>query len=183
MLNTSLLFSYFFYNQLINLKLIIHLDTKAVNFKNTFALEIITLIFALFLAILVLLPLTSKQVDYPFFVENVVFIFTFVLTTRYLFFLRFSFLATQQVIKVGLMLLFIPFIFYLFSCLHGFRTFLDEEGMYYPMRNLPAIKAKKLGNYMYNEMVFFGSGAIVASIIFPFRMIISVWTLKNRGRA
>lgn len=158
------------------------MDTKATHFKNIFALEIITLLFASVLAILVILPLTNKQIDYLFFVENVVFIFTFVLATRYLFFLKFSFLAKQQEIKVGLFFLFIPFIFYLFSSLHGFRTFLEEEGMYYPMRNLPALKAKELGNYMYNEMVFFGSGAIVASIILPFRLIISVWTLKNRGR-
>jgi hypothetical protein len=111
-----------------------------------------------------------------------VFIITFVLVTRYLFFLKYSFLATQQVLKVGLFFLFIPFIFYLFSCLHGFRTFLDEEGMYYPMRNLPAENAVWLGNYMYYEMVIFGTGSIVASIIFPFRLIISVWTLRNRGK-
>ena len=83
---------------------------------------------------------------------------------------------------MALVFIFIPFIFYLISGLHGFRTFLDEEGMYYPMRNLSADDAQRLGNYMYYEMVFFGSGAIVASIIFPFRMIISVWTLKNRGK-
>jgi hypothetical protein len=91
-------------------------------------------------------------------------------------------LAKQQAIKVGLFFIFIPFIFYLIGSFHGFRTFLDEEGMYAPMRNLPADKALWLGNYMYYEMVLFGSGSIVACIIFPFRLIFSVWTLKNRGK-
>ncbi|MEY3321371.1 MAG: hypothetical protein RLZZ417_954 [Bacteroidota bacterium] len=158
------------------------MDTKSPGFKYTIALELLAFLFSVILAFLVLLPLTNKQVDYPFFIENTVFIFTFVLVTRYLFFLKYSFLAKQQVAKVGLVFIFIPFIFYLISSLHGFRTFLDEEGMYVPMQNLPADKGQKLGDYMYYEMVFFGSGAIVASIIFPFRLILSVWTLKNRGK-
>lgn len=158
------------------------MDTRSSSFKNILALELLTLFFTAVLAFLVLLPLTKKGVDFPFFTENTVFICSFVLVTRYLFFLKYSFLASQQVVKVGLFFLFIPFIFYLFSSLHGFRTFLDEEGMYYPMRNLSADHAQWLGNYMYYEMVVFGSGAIVASIIFPFRMIISVWTLRNRGK-
>ena len=158
------------------------MDTKSPSFKYTLALELLTLIFTVILAFLVLLPLTHKEIDYPFFTENTVFIFTFVLITRYLFFLKYSFLAKQQAIKVGLVFIFIPFIFYLISSFHGFRTFLDEEGMNFPMRNLSADKALWLGNYMYYEMVFFGSGSIVASIIFPFQLIFSVWTLKNRGK-
>lgn len=158
------------------------MDTKSPSFKYTLALELLTLFFSIILAFLVLLPLTHKGIDYPFFTENTVFIFTFILVTRYLFFLKYSFLAKQQAIKVGLFFIFIPFIFYLIGSFHGFRTFLDEEGMYSPMRNLPADKALWLGNYMYYEMVLFGSGSIVACIIFPFRLIFSVWTLKNRGK-
>jgi len=158
------------------------LDTKSPSFKYTLALELLTLFFSIILAFLVLLPLTNKEVDYPFFTENTVFIFTFILVTRYLFFLKYSFLAKQQALKVGLFFIFIPFIFDLIGSFHGFRTFLDEEGMYAPMRNLPADKALWLGNYMYYEMVLFGSGSIVACIIFPFRLIFSVWTLKNRGK-
>jgi len=158
------------------------LDTKSPSFKYTLALELLTLFFSIILAFLVLLPLTNKEVDYPFFTENTVFIFTFILVTRYLFFLKYFFLAKQQAIKVLLFFIFIPFIFYLIGSFHGFRTFLDEEGMYAPMRNLPADKALWLGNYMYYEMVLFGSGSIVACIIFPFRLIFSVWTLKNRGK-
>lgn len=158
------------------------MDTKSPSFKYTLALELLTLFLSVILAFLVMLPLTNSEVDYPFFTENTVFIFTFVLTTRYLFFLKYSFLAKQQAFKVGLFFIFIPFIFYLISSLHGFRTFLDEEGMYAPMQNLPAEKGQRLGDYMYYEMVFFGSGSVVASIIFPFRLIFSVWTLKNRGK-
>jgi len=158
------------------------LDTKSPSFKYTLALELLTLFFSIILAFLVLLPLTNKEVDYPFFTENTVFIFTFILVTRYLFFLKYSFLAKQQAIKVGLFFIFIPFIFYLIGSFHGFRTFLDEEGMYAPMQNLPAEKGQRLGDYMYYEMVLFGSGSIVACIIFPFRLIFSVWTLKNRGK-
>jgi len=170
------------YNQLINIKLIFHLENRSPSFKYTIILELLTLLFSVILTFLVLLPLTNKQVEYPFFIENAVFIISFVLIIRYLFFLKYSFLAKQQIIKVGLVFVFIPFIFYLISSFHGFRTFLDVEGMYAPMQYLPAEKGQKLGDYMYYEMVFFGSGAIVASIIFPFRLIISVWTLKNRGK-
>ena len=158
------------------------MNNRSSSFQYTLVLELLMLVFTIVLAFLVILPLTNSKVDYPFFTENIVFIFTFILVTRYVFLLKYSLLAKQQAVKVALVFLFIPFIFYLISGLHGFRTFLDEEGMYYPMRNLSADEAQRLGNYMYYEMVLFGSGAIVASIIFPFRMIISVWTLKNRGK-
>jgi hypothetical protein len=157
-------------------------NSESLSFKYTLLLEFLVLVFSIILTLLLLLPLTHRDVDYPFFVENAVFVGTFILVTRYIFFLKYSFLAKQQVLKVGLVFLFIPFIFYLISCFHDFRTFLDVEGLYAPMRYLPAGKAQKLGDYMYYEMVFFGSGAILASIIFPFRLIHSVWTLKNRGK-
>jgi len=152
-------------------------------FKSLLALDLLFLFFAGALSVLVVLPLTGRQVDYPYLVENVVFVLSFVLVVRYLFFLPQSLLAKLQPVKVGLVFVSIPFIFYLIDCFHGFRSFAEVEGIYYPMRELPAAKAQFLGNYMYREMVFFGTGAIVAAILFPFRLIISVWTLANRGRA
>ena len=75
------------------------MNNKSSDFQYTLVLELLILAFTIVLAFLVLLPLTNSKVDYPFFIENIVFIFTFILVTRYVFLLKYSLLAKQQAVK------------------------------------------------------------------------------------
>lgn len=40
---------------------------------------------------------------------------------------------------------------------------------------------ERIINYTYNEVLLFGVGSVVAGIIFPLRLLLSVWRMKNRG--
>jgi len=37
--------------------------------------------------------------------------------------------------------------------------------------------------YVYNEFLLFGVGSLVATVILPFRLVISVWRSRNTGKA
>jgi hypothetical protein len=37
-------------------------------------------------------------------------------------------------------------------------------------------------NYIRSEMLLFGVAGIISSVIFPFRMLMSVWRYRNQGR-
>ena len=47
--------------------------------------------------------------------------------------------------------------------------------------HLHVTKQTSLINYIKNEMIFFGVGSIITGIILPFRMIISLWRMRNKG--
>jgi len=63
--------------------------------------------------------------------------------------------------------------------LSGFQNYLDEEGLnkFLPSMNLD--EQQIMINYIKSEMLLFGVGSIIIAIIFPFRMVISVWRNRN----
>ncbi len=144
-------------------------------------LELIWWLLTLILTAILILPIWSQSPNYPFFWLHLLYIVTFVTLTRYLFFLRHTFLAYRQVLKLILFFLLLPFVFYLIQELNFFQTFLDQEGpealLGYPKGaiNQPMVA------YARNQVLFFGTGAIIAAVLFGFRMIISIWRNRNRG--
>jgi len=83
--------------------------------------------------------------------------------------------------KLVLLFLCIPVLFYLISQINSFQTYMDEEGIESILPSLTLEEQASLGSYIRTEMVFFGVGAAVSALIFPFRMVISVWRTRNRG--
>lgn len=39
----------------------------------------------------------------------------------------------------------------------------------------------KMGDYIRNEMVFFGVASLTTTFLLPTRMILSIWRVRNRG--
>ena len=147
----------------------------------------IELIWWLFTAILmaaVLLPIfTSIHDQYPFYFINLIYIATFITLTRYTFLLHQTFLAKRQVLKVIVFFLCVPLIFFLVQELNGFQTFLDEKGWDTVVGNLAYAKRNGMINYMRSQMILFGVGSIIISVLFPLRLVVSVWRTRNRGTA
>jgi hypothetical protein len=143
-------------------------------------LELMWWIMTSLVALLVLLPIALKLPDYPFWTINILFIATFITTTRYIFLLASTFLARRLWWKLAIIFLFIPFVFYLIQELNGFQTYLDEEGVEAVVGALPFQDQQAMYHYVRNEMLLFGTGAIVGSIVFPFRLIIAIWRVRNR---
>lgn len=143
-------------------------------------LELMWWITTLLVALLVLLPIALKLPDYPFWTINFLYIATFITTTRYIFLLSSTFLARRLLWKLAIIFLSIPFVFYLIQELNGFQTYLDEQGVEAVVGALPFQDQQAMYHYIRNEVLLFGTGAIIGSIVFPFRLIIAIWRVRNR---
>ncbi len=146
-----------------------------------FRLEIIWWIFTIILAMGVTYPVISKVENYPFLVINIIFIIVFVTFTRYIFLLKHTFLAKQQLLKTGIVLISVPIIFMLINQINLFQTFLDENGFNGLVGDLPFGKRENIAKFIRAEMLFFGVGSVISAIVLTIRLVVSVWRLKNRG--
>ncbi|MEM1323020.1 MAG: hypothetical protein AAGG75_22330 [Bacteroidota bacterium] len=144
-------------------------------------LELIWWIFTGLLAFAILFPIINSISSYPFLTINVVFIIVFITSTRYIFLLKHTFVAQQQIIKAIIIVISIPLIFYLVNNINYFQTFLDEEGIDAVIEGLNYEKGQQMAGYIRNEMLLFGVGSLIASVMLPFRMLISIWRTRNRG--
>ena len=146
-----------------------------------FRLEIIWWIFTLVLVAGVLYPILTKVVDYPFLVINVIFIIVFITFTRYIFLLKYTFLAKLQLVKIAFVLISVPIIFMLIHQINIFQTFLDEYGVEGLVGDLPFGKREPIAKFIRAEMLFFGVGSVISTIILSVRLVVSVWRTRNKG--
>ncbi|MFK7934797.1 MAG: hypothetical protein AB8G22_14905 [Saprospiraceae bacterium] len=144
------------------------------------SLEFYWWIFTAIIAVAILFPILNKIPDYPFLIPNVVFIVAFVTFTRFIFLLEHTFIAHQQYLKIAIVLVSLIVIFYLINQINIFQTFLDEEGPDVLVKHLSAGQ-QSMANYIRSEYLFFGVGSVIAVIILPFRLIVSIWRSYNRG--
>ena len=154
------------------------MDNKS---KLSLKLELIWWAFTAMLVIGILYPILSKLEGYPFLVTNIVFIIVFVTFTRYIFLLKYTFLAQRQTFKAVLIGLSLPVLFYLINELNFFQTFIGEEGMETFMPEMSYEERESLGAYIRNEMLLFGTGSVITAILLPLRMLRSIWRNHNRG--
>ena len=144
-------------------------------------LELLWWAFTLVLTVALVLPITSRIPQYPFLQINILYIVTFITLTRHLFLLQHTIIAPYQRVRLALIFLMIPFIFYQIQELNYFQITLDEQGIDFFVSHLPYGNRDSIMKYLYNQMVFFAAGSIIASFLFPFRMLISVWRFRNQG--
>ncbi|MCB0613659.1 MAG: hypothetical protein KDC75_10135 [Phaeodactylibacter sp.] len=144
-------------------------------------LEILFWAFTVVVAIAVLLPIVNEMEGYPFLFINIVYIVTAITVTRYLFLLPHTFLARLQPLKVILVFLCLPFVFYLVQELNNFQVFIDEKGLDALVGDLPYARRNNMVDYIRSEMLLFGTGSIISSVSFPFRLLVSVWRTRNWG--
>lgn len=133
------------------------------------------------LTAIILLPILTNVPDFPFFFQNFILIASLVTFTRYIFLLPSTLIARQKWIKVFVIAVSAILFFILTTALSDFHNFLDEEGLQTLVDHLNVNAQTRMMNYMKGEMIFFGVGSIIAGIILPFRMVISLWRVRNRG--
>jgi len=154
------------------------------NQKNlSLKLELIWWAFTIVLVIAVLFPIYNTVSNYPFWWSNILFIVTFITLTRYVFFLPHTFLAKKQKLKVVLFFASIPIVFFLITQVYAFQTFIDEKGVESFLGEMTLANRNQIIEFIKTEMMFFGIGSVFVAIIFPFRLLYSIWMLRNRGRA
>ncbi len=154
---------------------------KSMSMSVKLRLEMLWWAFTLVLTLVLVLPITTQIPQYPFLGINILYIITFVTITRHLFLLQHTFIAPFQRVRLALIFLMIPFIFYQIQELNYFQITLDEQGLDFFVSHLPYEDRGSMMRYLYNQMVFFAAGSIIASFLFPFRMVLSIWRYRNRG--
>jgi len=143
-------------------------------------LELIWWVITFIVVYAVLYPIHQKVFGYPFLSSNIVFVIVFLTITRYIFQLKHTFIGKIQWAKMILMVLCIPLVAYLISQVNFFQAYLDENGYESFLGHLPGEEQLNLGKYIRTEMIFFGVGALIASVLFFFRLIMSIWRTHNR---
>ena len=138
-------------------------------------------IFTFLLVLVILFPLYNEVLDYPFYTINTIAIISFITTTRYIFFLKHTPIADWQIGKAVIIIACIPLVFNLVNNINYFQTYLDEQGILSIMGDLHPSRIDALDRYMRNQMILFGVGGVISSVILPIRLIISVWRLRNKG--
>ena len=149
--------------------------------KHKIIVESIWWLFTFILIVIVLLPIYLNVPLFPFYYQNILLITCFVTFTRYVFLLPTTLIARKKWIKVFIVAISAILFFVMTTALGDFRNFLDEEGLQTLVGHLHVKEQSSMMHYMKSEMVFFGVGSIISGIVLPFRMIISLWRVRNRG--
>lgn len=138
------------------------------------------LIAAIFSAAIVI-PILLKIPDFPYLWINVLLAVCFVMFTRYVFFLRFTFVATKQILKIALFFVAIPVVFLLIQQVNFFQTYINEGVLINDLRSLPFAEQKGIEKYIRTELLLVGTAAVISGILFGIRMLISVFRYRNSG--
>jgi len=144
-------------------------------------MELIWWLVTAILVAAILYPILKYTDNYPFLILNIVYIIVFVTLSRYIFLLKYTVLANAQLVKVAIILLSVPIIAYLINGINFFQTYIDENGMDSFLSPNAAFNQEQLGSFIRNELILFGVGSVIAAIVLPFRLILSLWRWKNRG--
>ncbi len=142
-------------------------------------LELIWWLITAIVAAVVLFPIIRKLPDFPFLWSNVAFVVAFITLTRYIFLLRYTFLADRMLLKVTLFFLCIPIAFLLVQEINAFQVYLDENGPDSLVTSLPSAEQNGMMTYIRSEMLLFGVGSVISSIILPIRLLVSIWRRYN----
>jgi hypothetical protein len=145
-------------------------------------LEFIWWLLTAILVIAVLSPIHKAMYVWPYEIWNIAFIVALVTFTRYIFLLRHTFLASRQVVKIVFLLLMFPAIAVLITGLHSFLQYIEDYTWEPLTGHLPPADKRSVETYIWNEMLFFGSGSILAAPVLAGKLFWSVWQTRNRAR-
>ncbi len=149
--------------------------------RLSIGLELVWWLVTLIVLVAVLLPIWNKFPNYPFWAINIVFVVAFITFSRYIFLLKHTFFSDRFWFKIVFLFLCLPMGFYLIDFVNHFQTYMDENSLQPLMDGLSYDERENLTSYIRNELLFFGSGSVIACGIFMFRLVYSIWRRRNRG--
>ena len=142
-------------------------------------LELMWWIFTAILTAAVLAPIYINKLTFPYYTSNIVFIVVFVTVTRYVFFLKHTWLVRLKWLKIGIIAASLILIFVLLTSMSDFNNYLEEVGLNEVVQDLEVDRQYPMIRYIQREVIFFGVGSIVAMIILPVRMLISLRRMRH----
>jgi hypothetical protein len=129
---------------------------------------------------IVLFPIVYSGVNFPFLWQNAVLVFAAVILFKHIFFLKHSWLDSFQKIKIALIPFSVAMIFVLMRMLNVFTRYIDEMPLAELMDHLSFEEQSALARYIKVEYVTSAVVTLTAAIIFPIRMLVSIWREVNQ---
>ena len=143
--------------------------------------EILFGIMAIVIAVLVMHPIHDYYGDnFVYYESNYAFIVLFITYTRYLFLLRFTPFSHNLWIKLILVFASIPLMLWLVDDTYDFRRMLEEVGLEPLVQSNNLETRLSLARYAKYEYLFFSTSAIITIVLMPFRMVVSIWKVRNK---
>lgn len=130
---------------------------------------------------LVLLPIYSKGISFPFIGFNILFIGVALTWTRYIFFLKNLPFSHFTPLKLIFIFTAIPLMIILLDGFTAFQAYHDEVGLQELVPHLSLGDQRTMIKYIKTEYTFFAVSSIICAIILPVRMIVSMWRVRHKG--
>jgi hypothetical protein len=150
--------------------------------QNKGVLELAWWVFTLLMVVLFIYPIQTNFPDFQYKIANILFIVAAVTFGRLIFFLNYSYIAKNQYIKAGYILLATPMIFYFVQRLNNFHTLFDENDFGKIFKNVPETKHDWLFKYLKIEYRLWAVAAIVLSVALMIRFLFSIWQKINENK-
>ncbi|MFT6336452.1 MAG: hypothetical protein ACI86M_000306 [Saprospiraceae bacterium] len=145
-------------------------------------LELIWWIATIIIVVLFIFPIYNTVGDkYIFYISNIFFIVLFITFTRYIFLLKYTFIADNKKLKVALVFIPILLFFYAIDSLFDFQDYIDRQEHIEMLSHLSPDRAIEISKYIKYQFLFFGTGGMMVIFMLPVRMIVSIWRGINRG--
>jgi hypothetical protein len=145
-------------------------------------LELIWWVATIIIVILFIFPIyDTVGGKYIFYIQNIFFIVLFITFTRYIFLLKYTFLANNNKLKIAMVFIPILLFFYAIDSLFDFQDYIDKQEHIEMLSQLSPDRAIEISKYIKYQFLFFGTGGMMVIIMLPIRMIISIWRGINRG--
>ena len=152
--------------------------------KNKILLEAIWWLITAVIVAIVMYPIWTNFPAFKFNLMNIINIVVFITFARYTFFLKYTFLATLQKAKIAFVLFTVAIITTLMTQIQSFNVWIDGGDPDILLESVGRTDMREpLLNYIKSEYVFFVVAAIVAALFLSARLLVSVWRLRNRGKA
>lgn len=130
-------------------------------------------------------PFWAYFIKDEFVIELLVFVVVFLTIARYLFLLKYTFLAYFQPLKFVLIFASIPLVFWGVQEFFEFRDFYETQGegmvigQSYFEAELDFSERYQVLQRLLPIYTFFATSAILTIIVMPFRLLVSYWRVHN----
>jgi hypothetical protein len=151
--------------------------------NNKLVLELVWWVATAVVVAVVMFPIWKDFPNFPFQMANIASVTCFVTFTRYAFLLKHTYIADKLYPKIGFILASFVVVGTLLAYMQGFNVWIDS-GL--PDGALQAITEKKrisLLEYIKSEYLLFAVGSIISVVLLAGRLLVSIWRLRNRGKA
>ncbi|NOT36856.1 MAG: hypothetical protein HOP11_05720 [Saprospiraceae bacterium] len=147
--------------------------------NNKWLSEIIWWLSTGIICLFFLYPIYYYKIEYPFYKNNIIFIFGFFIFLRWVLLWHLTPYARWQYLKLTIILIIAPILFYFSYEFSDFKNYIDEIGLQEIVTHLKPEEQVAMTKYIRTEMIFFSVCALINGVLVPFKLIWNIWKQHN----